>query len=142
MKSFAAYGGAKGALQFTVAVVKELAPGSDTARLTPKQARAALSIFDALDAFHRKTGRAIPPLQAVTEYLDAATKLGEQHTLSAAVAGFLSTVATVQRADVSFAAEEFLAACTAKTKAPDGKRPQLSHRAAQAPPMSLEKTVG
>ncbi len=126
MKSFATYGGTKGALQFAEAVVKEIATGSDTARLTPKQARAALSIFDALDAFLRKTGRSIAPLQAVTEYLDAARKLGEQHSLDAAVKGFLSNVATVQRADASVAAEEFLAACTAKTKAPDGKRPQLS----------------
>ncbi len=126
MKSFATYGGTKGALQFAEAVVKEIATGSDTARLTSKQARAALAIFDALDAFHRKTGRAISALQAVTEYLDAARKLGEQHTLSAAVTGFLANAATVRRVTVSTAAEEFLAACAAKTHAPEGKRPQLS----------------
>jgi hypothetical protein len=59
MKSFAAYGGPRGALHFAESIVKHLPTGSDTAKLTPKQARAALAIFDALDAFHRKTGRAI-----------------------------------------------------------------------------------
>lgn len=126
MKSFATYSGPKGALHFAETVVKEIATGSDTARLTPKQARAALAIFDALDAFHRKTGRAITPLQAVSEYLDAARKLGEQHTLSAAVTGYLANVATVRQVKLSAAVEEFLAGLVAKTKAPEGKRPQLS----------------
>jgi integrase len=126
MKSFANYSGPKGALLFAEGVVKEIAAGSDVVKLSPKQARVALAIFDALDAFHRKTGRAITPLQAVTEYLDAARRLGEQHTLSAAVTGYLANVATVRTVKLDAAVEEFLAGYTAKTKAPDGKRPQLS----------------
>lgn len=126
MKSFASYGGPAGALQFAEARVKELAAGSDTAKLTPKQAREALAIRDALDAFHRKTGRAITPLQAVSGYIEAVRKLGEQHTLDAAVTGYLANVATVRRVRLADAIEEFLASYGAKSTAANGQRPQLS----------------
>jgi len=126
MKSFAAYGGPAGALSFAEARVKELAAGSDTAKLTPKQAREALAIRDALDTFHRKTGRAITPLQAVSGYIEAVRKLGEQHTLDAAVTGYLANVATVRRVRLADAIKEFRASYEAKTTAANGKRPQLS----------------
>jgi integrase len=128
MKSFAAYGGRRGALHFAEGIVKELAASSDTAKLTPKQARAALAIFDALDTFHRQTGRAITPLQAVSEYLEAARKLGEQHTLDAAVTGYLTNVATVRRVKLAEAVGEFAAELVAKTIAPKGQLPQLSRQ--------------
>ncbi|MFM8471350.1 MAG: hypothetical protein ACKODH_15550 [Limisphaerales bacterium] len=123
MKSFASLGGPGGALHFAESLVKQIAAGSDAAKLTAKQARAALAIFD---AFHRKTGRAITPLAAVSEYLEAVRKLGEQHTLDAAVTGYLANVATLRRVQLADAVEEVLAGLTAKTEAPAGQRSQLS----------------
>jgi integrase len=128
MRSFSTYSGDKGALRFAEERARELAAGSDTAKLTPKQARAALAIFDALDAFHRKTGRAITPLQAVSEYLEAVRNLGEQHSLAAAVTGYLANVATVRRVKLADAVVEFVTGLAAKTTAPEGKRPQLSRQ--------------
>ncbi|MBM3729085.1 MAG: hypothetical protein FJW40_27130 [Acidobacteria bacterium] len=126
MKSFATYGGPAGALSFAEARVKELAAGSDAAKLTPKQAREALAIRDALDTFHRKTGRAITPLQAVSGYIEAVQKLGEQHTLDAAVTGYLTNVATVRRVRLADAIKQFLAEYKTKSVAVAGRRPQLS----------------
>jgi len=126
MKSFATYGGPAGALSFAEARVKELAAGSDAAKLTPKQAREALAIRDALDTFHRKTGRAITPLQAVSGYIEAVQKLGEQHTLDAAVTGYLTNVATVRRVRLADAIKQFLAEYKTKSVAVAGRRPQIS----------------
>jgi len=91
-----------------------------------RQAREALAICDALDAFHRKTGRAITPLQAVSGYIEAVQKLGEQHTLDAAVTGYLTNVATVRRVRLSDAIQEFRASYETKSTAANGKRPQIS----------------
>ena len=58
------------------------------------------------------------------DYLDALGKLNVP--LSAAVAGYLSTVATVKRVDVAAAVKEFVDGREAETKSANGKRAQLS----------------
>ena len=124
-KTFRRFAGKGGAKEFAERQVKELATGSQVAALTPGEARNALAVRDALDAFQRETGNTITPIQAVTEYLAAVRQLGKR-PLSEAVAGFLGTVATVKRMDLAAAVEEFTAAREIKSKSKDGRRAQLS----------------
>ena len=125
MRSFRRFTGRGGAREFAEKIAEELSSGSQTAALSSSEANSALAIRDVLDAFRRETGRSITPLQAVTEYLAAIRKLGDQ-PLAQAVTGYLSTVATVTRVGLETAVEEFLAGQGGKTKAKDGKRAQLS----------------
>ncbi len=124
-KSFQRFAGEGGAREYAEQRAKELAQGSQVAALTPGEARSALAVRDALDAYRRETGKTVTPIQVVTEYLAAVRRLGER-PLSVAVAGFLGTVATVKRVDLSVAVEEFVSARETKTKSKDGKRAQLS----------------
>ena len=125
IKSFQRFAGPGGAREFADQLVKDLAQGSSVPSLTAAEARSALAVRDALENFRHRTGRQITAIQAVTEYLAATQKLGER-SLGDAVAGYLGTVATVTRKDVSEAVAEFIAAREKKTKAVDGKRAQLS----------------
>jgi hypothetical protein len=124
-RTFRRFAGQGGAKEFAELQVKDLATGSQVAALTPGEARSALAVRDALDAFRRETGSAITPVQAVTEYLAAVRQLGKR-PLSEAVAGFLGTVATVKRMELAAAVEEFTAAREIKSKSKDGRRAQLS----------------
>jgi len=105
--------------------VRELHQGQQSSALTGKEAAAALSIRDALDAYRRDTGRTVSAMQAVNEYLDAARRLGGR-PLSAAVEGYLRTVASVKRKDLAEAVEEFLASEEPRTRTSNGDRAQLS----------------
>ena len=87
MKSLPCFAGSGGAREFAERLAKELASGSQVPALTPAEARDALAVRDALAAFRKETGLVISPIQAVTEYLAAARKLGDRQ-LSEAVAGF------------------------------------------------------
>jgi integrase len=122
LKSFGTYGEAH---DYAEKTVRELAKGDQAAALSPKESTDALAISAALDAFKVDTGKTISALEAVKGYLDAARKLGE-HTLTAAVAGFLNGAATVRRRDVGEAVEEFLQAREPLTRSANGERPQLS----------------
>ena len=123
--TFQRFAGKGGAKEFAEGKVRDLATGSSVAALTPAQARSALVIFDALEAHKQKTGKAISPIEAISEYLDARHRLGDR-PLSEAVAGFLGTVATVKRVDLTAAVEEFAAARVIKSQSKDGRRAQLS----------------
>jgi hypothetical protein len=74
-----------------------------------------------LDTFRRETGNTITTIRAVTDYLAALRRLGE-HTLSEAVSGFMGTVATVKRVDLSTAVTQFISAREPKAKSKDGRR--------------------
>jgi integrase len=124
-KTFRRFAGKGGAREFAEEQVKGLAQGSQVAALTPGEARSALAVRDALEAHRRETGVTLTPIQVVTECLAAMRLLGKR-PLSEAVAGFLGTVATVKRVDLSVAVEEFAAAREIKTKTKDGRRAQLS----------------
>ncbi len=125
MKSFPRFAGAGGARQFAEGLVREIAQDSQVAALTAAEARSALAIRDALEQFRRETSRSISPIQAITEYLAAVRKLGDR-PLSEAVAGYLGTVATIKRLDLTAAIREFCASHEPKTKSKDGKRAKLS----------------
>jgi integrase len=119
VKQFGTYSKAK---EFADALVKDLAHGSQSTALTPRQASDALAAFDRLKAFSQQTGRNVSLLRAVSEYVESASKLANKlngPTLADAIDGFLSTLASVTRKDVSEAVEEFI-------KASDGQRAQLS----------------
>jgi integrase len=108
------------------ALVKELAKGSQVTALTGKEAAAALSIRDALDAFRRDTGRSFTALEAVTGFLDAMKQLPAGCGLTESVKAFARTLATVKPKLIADAVEEFLAVRKPKAQAVDGKRSQLS----------------
>ena len=122
MQSFKRYGEAK---KHADDLVKELAKGSQVTALTPAQARDALTSFERLQSFFQTTGRKISLHSAVTEFATASEKLNG-HSLSDAVSGFLSNVASVKRKDILEAADEFIKAEEPRTKASEGKRSQLS----------------
>ena len=125
VKALPRFAGEGGAKQFAEEKVRDLAQGSQVAALTPGEARSALAVRDALDAYRRETGITFTPIQIVTEFLAALRRLGK-HSLSDAVGGFLGLVVPVKRVDFSAAVEEFIAAREPKTKSKDGRRAQLS----------------
>jgi integrase len=121
MQTFAAYSDAKAAAE---RIVRDAANGSQAAALSASQSRDALAALERLDGYFKAKGRRISLNTAVGDYLDALGKLNVP--LSAAVAGYLSTVATVKRVAVSAAVKEFVDGREAETKSENGKRAQLS----------------
>lgn len=122
-RSFSTYAEAKAEADTKV---REIANGSQSIALTPKEATAALSIRDALDAFRRDTGRSFTALEAVTGFLDAMKQLPPGCGLTESVRVYARTLATLKPKLISEAVEEFLAVRKPKSVATDGKRSQLS----------------
>lgn len=122
LRSFGSYSEAR---EYAECTVRALAQGNQATTMTPKEASDALAIRDVLAGFYRRTGRSVSALEAVTSYVVAVAKLGE-HTLDAAVDGYLSTVAAVKRKDIADAVSEYLAMREPETAAPEGKRPALA----------------
>lgn len=106
-------------------LVKELAKGSQVTALTPRQATDALAAFERLQGFFQQTGRRISLLAAVTECVEANTRLNGR-PVSEAVEGYLSTVVSVKRKDLTQAVEDFILADEPRTKSSNGQRAQLS----------------
>jgi integrase len=123
VRSFSTYNEAKTEAD---AKVREIANGTQTIALTDKEATAALSIRDALDAFKRDTGRSFTALEAVTGFLDAMKQLPPGCGLTESVRVFARTLAILKPKLISEAVEEFLAIRKPKSIAADGKRSQLS----------------
>jgi len=121
MKSFPHYADAKKAADETL---KELAQGNQVSALTPGQARDALAAVQRLQAYYESTGRRVSLLAGISEYCDATANLNG--SLREAVEGYRSNMATVKRMDVAKAVEEFIAGEEPRTKASDGKRPDLN----------------
>jgi hypothetical protein len=96
VKQFATYSKEK---ELADALVKDLAKGSQTTALAPTQATDALAAVERLKAFYQQTGRNVSLLRAVSEYVEAASKLSG-HTLAEAVDGFMANVVTVKRKDL------------------------------------------
>ncbi len=122
MASYPTYSAAKEAAE---KLVRDIAAGSQAAALTTGQANDALAALQRLEGLYRATGRRVSLLAAASQYAEAVEKL-KGHALNAAVDGFLSTAATVKRMDLGQAVEEFINSRAHKTKAENGKRPQLS----------------
>jgi len=123
IRSFSTYTSAKTEAETRV---RELAKGTQSTALTAKEATAALSIRDALEAFKRDTGRSLTALEAVTGYLDAIKQLPPACGLTESVRVFASTLATIKPKTISEAVEEFIAMRKSKSVAAEGKRAQLS----------------
>jgi integrase len=121
MQTYAVYSDAKAAAE---RIVRDAANGSQAAALSASQSRDALAALERLDGYFKAKGKRISLNTAVGDYLDALGKLNVP--LSAAVAGYLSTVATVKRVDVAAAVKEFVDGREAETKSANGKRAQLS----------------
>ena len=122
MASFPSYSLAK---RHADGLVKDLAKGSQVTALHPAQARDALAALERLADFYRATGRRVSLLAAVSEFVEASSKLGGR-TMGEAVEGYLRTVANVKRKDIKEAVTEFLLADAPRTKAAEGQRAQLS----------------
>ena len=123
VRSFKAFGAAKAAAKATL---RALAKGSQAAGLSSKQAADALAAFERLEGFHKSSGKHVSLNSAVADYVEAAGRLPKGVSLSDALTGYLTNVATVTRKDLGEAVAEFIAAREAKTKAPEGQRAQLS----------------
>jgi integrase len=122
MASFKRYSDAK---QHADQLVKDIASGSQAAALSAGQAVDALAALERLQAFYQSTGTRLSLLRGISEYCEAADKLGGL-PLGEAVEGYLRTVASVKRRDIGEAVEEFLQGQEAQTHAPAGKRPPIS----------------
>ncbi|MBI3416480.1 MAG: hypothetical protein HY043_14385 [Verrucomicrobia bacterium] len=122
IRHFSTYGEAKTEGE---RIVRELANGSQAAALSASQSRDALAALERLEAFRQSTGRRVSLLSVVAEFVEASAKL-RGRSLTEAVHGYLSTVATVKRKDIREAVEEFTESRKHKSEAKDGKRAQLS----------------
>ena len=136
--TFATYAEAKAEAE---RVVRELSKGSQATALNPSQSRDSLAAIQCLEGFRLATGRRVSLLGAVSEFVEAATKLQGQ-PLGDAVNRFLATVATVQRKDVLEAVEEFIAADEPRTRAVEGQRAQLSPKYAYNRAIQLRRFAG
>jgi integrase len=122
MKRFPRYGEAK---RHADQLVKDLAGGSQVTALTPGQARDALAALERLQGFYQSTGRRVSLLAGISEYCEAAGKLGG-YTVGEAVERFLATSAVVQRKAPAEAVAEFIEGRKHLAEAKDGKRSKLS----------------
>jgi hypothetical protein len=92
-----------------------------SAAFTASQSRDALAAFQRLDALQQSIGRRVSLLAAVSEFAEASGKL-QGRNLGEVVTGYLNTVASVKRKDISEAVEEFIVICKPLTEAKAGKR--------------------
>ena len=105
--------------------VREIADGSQAAALTGEQSRDALAALEPLETFRQSTGKRLSLLGVVSEHVEALEKL-RGRTVGEAVEGYLQTVVTVARKDVTEAVTEFVEGRKHKGEAKDGQRSQLS----------------
>ena len=122
MSHFATYSDAKAKAD---KLVREIADGSQAAALTANQSRDALAALERLESFRRTTGKQVSLLAAVSEYVEAASKLNG-HTMGEAIERYLSTIASVKHKYLGEAVEEFIRTDEPRTRATDGQRAQLS----------------
>ena len=121
-KDLPSYSAAKRAADKTVT---DLAKGSEVPKLTAGQASDALASLEVLQRHYQATGRRMSLRETVSCCCEALRKLHGK-TLDEAIDGFLRNVAAVKRETVSNAVELFLTAEAPRTKADDGKRPEVS----------------
>jgi integrase len=121
MRDFATYAEAK---REGDKVVAAKAKGAGLA-LSPGQAADAMNAIEELQRYFQATGKHVSIRDAVGQFCANSRKLGDR-PLSEAVDGFLSTVVTIKRVDLSKAVEQFIQSREPLTVAKDGKRPQLS----------------
>jgi integrase len=138
MKHFSTYGQAKAEADRKV---RDMAKGSQSLALTDSQSADALAALERLESFRQSTGRRLSLLAAVSECVECAGRL-DGRTLSEAVEGYLSTVASVRRKDIGQAVEEFIAAEEPRTKAAEGQREQLSPKYAYNRAIMLRRFAG
>jgi integrase len=120
--------------------VREIADGSQAAALNADQSRDALAAFQRLETLRQSSGRRVSLLAAVSEFAEAVDKL-RGRTLGEAVEGYLRTVVSIQRKDLSEAVEEFIESRKHKSKVADGKRAQLSLHYANCVAMWLREVA-
>ncbi len=112
VRSFGDYADAKTEAE---RIVRELASGSQSAALTAIQSRDALAAIEPLEAFRQSTGERFSLLGAVSEFVEAASKLNGQ-TMGEGVERYLNTVASVKRKEVQDAVEEFIKTDASRTR--------------------------
>ena len=106
-------------------LVADLAKGSRVTALTPGEANDALAALERLQSFYQSSGKRVSMLAGISEYCEAAGKLGS-YTVGEAVERFLATSAVVQRKALSEAVAEFIEGRRHLAEAKDGKRSKLS----------------
>ena len=129
------------ALEAAETLAREIAAGSQVLALSPDQASDARAALERLEAHFRQTGKAVSLLTVVSEWAEAAAKLG-QRPLREAVEVYQSTAADLKSITVKDAVEEFLASRAHKATAAAGKRSQLSPGYAYNVAMWLREFAG
>ena len=122
MKRFPRYGEAK---RHADKLVEDLAKGSQVTALTAGQANDALAAFERLQDFFQRTGRRLTLRGVVAEHCEVLAKLGAR-SVTEAVDGFLTTVATVLRKPLAEAVADFIEGRKHLAESKDGKRSRLS----------------
>ena len=112
------------ALESAKKKAKDIHENSFAATLTGGQAKDALAALQRLEAHYKAKGQRISLNAAVGDYLEAISRLNIP--LSAAVDGYLTTVATVNRIDLAASVKEFVDGREVETKSVNGKRPEMS----------------
>src|SRR5688572_9635744 len=125
MKAFDRFGGKDGANEYAEGIAKDLAKGSQASALASSQATDALEAFELLERFRKSSGVLLSLVSAVSQFVDASSKLSS-HSIGEAIDGFLRNTARVKRKALSEALDEFRAADEPRTRAKDGGRAQLS----------------
>ena len=121
IKECVSYAAAKRAADITVAGLSK----GKALTLTPGQANDARAAFERLQNFYQSSGKRVSMLAGISEYCEAAGKLGI-YTVGEAVERFLATSAVVQRKALSEAVAEFIEGRRHLAEAKDGKRSKLS----------------
>ena len=106
--------------------------------LNASQSRDALVALERLESYRQATGRAVSLVAAVSEFVEAAGKLNGR-TLNEAVEGYLGTVASVKRKNITEAVTEFLQIEAPRARAVGGQRAQLSAKYAYNRKIQLNK---
>jgi len=135
IRNFKTFGEAKSEAE---RIVRDLAQGSQSAALSAKQSRDAITAFEMLESFRQATGRSVSLPGAISQFVEVSKKIGER-TLNEVADGFIKTVATVTRKDIGKAVDEFSQAAEMRTKATDGQRAQLSAKYAYNRQIQLRK---
>jgi integrase len=122
VKAFSTYLDAK---RHADAKAKELATGSSTAKLRPKEADDALAAFGHLETFYADTGNRVSLLDGITAYCSALKRVGDR-SLNDCIEGYLRTVAVVKRKDLKEAVGEFIDGRKHLGKSSNGERSKRS----------------
>ena len=94
--------------------------------------------MERLQRFYQSTGKRLSLRASVSEYCEAAEKLGDR-TMPEAIDGYLGSIVSVKRMAIDQAVDEFVTAQEPLTRAAGGQRAQLSPKYAYNPAIMVRR---